>query len=54
VDSDRAQARATRERVWAQEAAASTLVIGIHFAFPTAGQVKYLPRGGFWLDVTAV
>jgi len=54
VDSDPAQARATRERVWAHEADAGTLVIGTHFATPTAGRVKRLPQGGFWLDVTAV
>ena len=54
VDSDPAQARAARERVWAQEAEAGALAIGIHFATPTAERVKHLPQGGFWLDVKAV
>ena len=54
ADTDPAQARATRERVWAQAAEAGTLVIGTHFAAPTAGRVRRLPQGGFWLDTTAV
>ena len=40
--------------MWAQEADAGTLAIGIHFATPTAERVKHLPQGGFWLDVKAV
>ena len=53
ADFDRAQAQATRERVWAQAADDGTLVIGTHFATPTAGHVKRLGSGGFWLDTGA-
>jgi hypothetical protein len=28
------------------------LIIGTHFATPTAGHIKKLPSGGFWLDVS--
>ena len=27
------------------------LIIGTHFATPTAGHVKHHPEGGYWLDV---
>lgn len=28
------------------------LIIGTHFATPTAGSVKRRERGGYWLDTT--
>ena len=40
-----------RERLLATYADADILVIGTHFATPTAGHVKRLPDGGYWLDV---
>ena len=27
------------------------LIIGTHFATPTAGHIKHLDQGGYWLDV---
>jgi len=51
ADFDRAAARATRERMLARLAADQTLVIGTHFATPTAGRVKPHAEGGYWLDV---
>jgi glyoxylase-like metal-dependent hydrolase (beta-lactamase superfamily II) len=40
ADYDRDQARETRERVFASEADGDVLVIGTHFATPTAGHIK--------------
>jgi glyoxylase-like metal-dependent hydrolase (beta-lactamase superfamily II) len=40
ADADREQARATRERVFAAEADEDVLVIGTHFATPTAGHIR--------------
>ena len=51
ADYDRGQARGTRESLLARYAGTDVLVIGTHFATPTAGRVKALPEGGYWLDV---
>lgn len=46
ADSDAAAARATRERFRAERAADGALVIGTHFAGPTAGRI--VTEGGAW------
>jgi len=51
ADFDTAAAKATRERMLTRLAADQTLVIGTHFATPTAGRVKPRAEGGYWLDV---
>lgn len=51
ADYDSTQGRATREAVLAQYVGTDTLIIGTHFATPTAGHVKALPEGGYYLDV---
>ena len=51
ADYDQAQGQETRETLLAQHANADVLVIGTHFATPTAGWVKPLPEGGYYLDV---
>jgi len=51
ADYDQEQARATREALLEDYADQPILVIGTHFATPTAGHVKRLPVGGYWLDV---
>ena len=50
ADYDRAQARATREMLLERHAQSETLLIGTHFATPTAGYVKRRKAGGYWLD----
>lgn len=51
ADFDAGAARATRESVLAACAGTDVLVIGTHFATPTAGRVRSLAEGGYWLDV---
>ena len=51
ADYDQAAARATREAMLEQFADDDVLVIGTHFATPTAGHVKTLESGGYWFDV---
>lgn len=51
ADSDQGQAQATRESLLSDWLEAQTLVIGTHFASPTAGRVQKLKAGGYWLDV---
>ncbi len=51
ADFDPAAAKATRSRMLARLADDQTLVIGTHFAAPTAGRVKPHAEGGYWLDV---
>ncbi len=51
ADYNREQARATRETLLDNYADQSVLIIGTHFATPTAGHVKRLPVRGYWFDV---
>ena len=51
ADYDQSQGRWTRENLLAELVDQDTLVIGTHFATPTAGYVKALPDGGYWLKV---
>ena len=50
ADYDQAEARRTREALLERCADAELLVIGTHFATPTAGYVKRRQDGGYWLD----
>jgi len=54
ADFDSTQGRATREAVLAEYVDSKVLIIGTHFATPTAGHVKALPAGGYYLDVLDV
>ncbi len=51
ADFDRDAARATRESLLARWQERGTLVIGTHFATPTAGRVRPLAQGTYWFDV---
>lgn len=51
ADYDRSEGRFTRERLLAELVDEDTLVVGTHFATPSAGYVKALPQGGYWLKV---
>ncbi|MDH4042390.1 MAG: MBL fold metallo-hydrolase [Gammaproteobacteria bacterium] len=51
ADHDQHQARATRETLLENYTDKPVLIIGTHFATPTAGRVKRLPQGGYWFDV---
>ena len=50
ADYDQAAARRTREALLERHAGDDTLVIGTHFATPTAGYVKRRDGGGYWLE----
>ena len=51
ADYDQEQGQRTREDLLAKYADQDILIIGTHFATPTAGHIKKLPTGGYWLDV---
>ena len=51
ADSDQVQGRETRESLLERMADTDVLVIGTHFATPTAGHVKRREGGGYWLEV---
>jgi glyoxylase-like metal-dependent hydrolase (beta-lactamase superfamily II) len=51
ADYDRAAGEATRERLLENYVDSDVLIIGTHFATPTAGHVRRLDGGGYWLDV---
>ena len=51
ADYDREQSQRTREALLKEHAGSDVLVIGTHFATPTAGYVKLTDDGGYWLDV---
>ena len=51
ADSDQAQGQETRESLLERMADTDVLVIGTHFATPTAGHVKRREGGGYWLEV---
>jgi len=52
ADTDQQQGQQTREAVLAKYVDTDVLMIGTHFATPTAGYVKPYPGGGYWLDVS--
>ena len=51
ADSDPVVGRETRENLLEELSNSDTLVIGTHFATPTAGYVKKRQEGGYWLDI---
>ena len=52
LDGQRAvDAFETRERLLGQFADSDVLIIGTHFATPTAGHIRRGAQGGYWLDV---
>lgn len=51
ADSDQAQGQQTREALLEKYVDTDVLIIGTHFATPTAGHVKRLAEGSYWLDV---
>lgn len=53
ADFDQGQGRATRESLLRQYVDSDVLLIGTHFATPTAGHVKHHEGGGYWLDCSA-
>ncbi len=50
ADYDANQGRATRESLLHKYANSEVLIIGTHFATPTAGYVKARKAGGYWLE----
>ena len=50
ADTDAEQGLKTRERLLAELVLSQTLVIGTHFATPTAGYVRAHADGNYWLD----
>ena len=51
ADTDQAQGLETRESLLERMVDTDVLVIGTHFATPTAGHVKRREGGGYWLEV---
>ena len=51
ADYDQVQGRATRESLLERMVDSDVLVVGTHFATPTAGYVKRYEDGGYWLAV---
>ncbi len=51
ADYDQDQGQRTRETLLESYADRDVLIIGTHFATPTAGHIKRLEGGGYWLDV---
>ena len=52
ADFDQDQGQATRESLLKHYVDSDVLVIGTHFATPTAGYIKSLEEGSYWLDVS--
>lgn len=52
ADYDQAQGRETRESLVERYADSEVLVIGTHFATPTAGHVRRRDEGGYYLRVS--
>lgn len=50
ADYDSAQGQQTRESLLSKYVDSEVLIIGTHFATPTAGHVKARAAGGYWLD----
>ena len=53
ADSDPDQGRKTRESLLARYVDQDILIIGTHFATPTAGHIKHREEGGYWLEVSS-
>ncbi|MCR9261016.1 MAG: MBL fold metallo-hydrolase [Pseudomonadaceae bacterium] len=53
ADYDQKAGQQTREKLLEKYVDQDVLIIGTHFATPTAGHVKHLQGGGYWLDVNA-
>ena len=51
ADYDQVQGRETRESLLERVVDSDVLVIGTHFATPTAGHVERRDEGGYWLRV---
>ena len=52
ADVDQAQGQQTRKSLLKRYVDDQILIIGTHFATPTAGHVKHLEGGGYFLDVS--
>ena len=52
ADFDQSQGQVTREGLLERYVDQDILIIGTHFATPTAGHIKHLEGGGYWLDVS--
>lgn len=52
ADFDQGQGRQTREAFLERYSEQDILIIGTHFATPTAGYVRPRNKGGYWLDVS--
>ena len=52
--NDKKQAQLTRETILEKYVNQDILIIGTHFSSPTAGHIKYLEGGGYWLDTNKV
>ena len=50
ADTDAAQGMQTRSRLLAELVDSNTLVIGTHFATPTAGYIRTYEEGNYWLN----
>ena len=50
ADYDQAAAQSTREELLEAHVDTEVLLIGTHFATPTAGYVKHRDDGGYWLE----
>jgi len=50
ADYDEAQGQRTREELLARYVDRDTLIIGTHFATPSAGHVRHRAGGGYWLE----
>ena len=51
VDFDQDRVQAKRENLLKNYADSNVLIIGTHFATPTAGYIKSLEEGAYWFDV---
>jgi glyoxylase-like metal-dependent hydrolase (beta-lactamase superfamily II) len=51
ADCDSAAGMRTRERLLEEYGNTDVLIIGTHFATPTAGHIRTREAGGYWLDV---
>ena len=54
ADTDPIKGRATREAMLAEYLDTDVLLIGTHFASPTAGYVRSHSTGAYWLDTRVV